>query len=633
MGIIENLFTSVSQVYNSYNPITLGGVNDIIVIKSSKGEYKCTPFHLRFSKLHFYSSKSHIVNVYVNGKITGVTMTITSQGDLYFNGDNNVSSIDKEEILDKNWVMSIILENPSLKIPRINWRDSNVSSLSKDISELSPNKDTNKILDENPLYKINHFSYSANNLDKFNRKNNFIVKDDSDLIYPNLINTNTTIDHSGDALDGLEDDFFLKERIQNLNLRIHAMKKLRYKSATHNFNNLFKIYEKFSHVLSSVEYWELMMEKYFDLVKIFELIYTNEYIGRDKRNFVAKFEFSKCMWVKIVLSDSDDVDKVFDDFLCTEVGGDSSLVVRVTAGGEKFYLSYEIFCKIYFELRVAPNRAKKLLDIIEEFYNKNLRWSWFGEKKVIKRDVRFSLSLSSEEIGELGLLEGKNDVDFKVSGMDVKLSGTIYCWSDEDKLVVSDVDGTITKSDILGHVAGFIGTDWTHPYIASFYTKLYNNGYKIIYLSSRSLGQSDLTKAYLRGVNQENCNLPEGPVILNPEGLFTVIYKEVILRNPEEFKKQVLKSILNLFPKNKRKGVFAGGFGNKINDFVAYREVGIEPNRIFLINPDGKIFSRATTWSYQLMNSCIDSIFPNLKLKEENEKLRNFNDMNWWGGF
>jgi phosphatidate phosphatase PAH1 len=43
-------------------------------------------------------------------------------------------------------------------------------------------------------------------------------------------------------------------------------------------------------------------------------------------------------------------------------------------------------------------------------------------------------------------------------------------------LVISDIDGTITKSDVLGHVIPAIGGTWAHSGVAELYTRIKNNG-------------------------------------------------------------------------------------------------------------------------------------------------------------
>lgn len=50
---------------------------------------------------------------------------------------------------------------------------------------------------------------------------------------------------------------------------------------------------------------------------------------------------------------------------------------------------------------------------------------------------------------------------------------------------MSDVDGTITRSDLLGHVLPTLGVDWSHPGITQLFHNIARNGYQIMFLSSR----------------------------------------------------------------------------------------------------------------------------------------------------
>lgn len=81
----------------------------------------------------------------------------------------------------------------------------------------------------------------------------------------------------------------------------------------------------------------------------------------------------------------------------------------------------------------------------------------------------------------------------------ITVSCNIYLWNYNDKIIVSDIDGTITKSDLWGHFYSMLGKggEWTHPGICALYTKIVNNGYKILYLSARSVTQIYQTKNYL----------------------------------------------------------------------------------------------------------------------------------------
>ena len=175
-----------------------------------------------------------------------------------------------------------------------------------------------------------------------------------------------------------------------------------------------------------------------------------------------------------------------------------------------------------------------------------------------------NLRLTSEQISSLNLLEGANDAVFSVT---TAYQGTtrcqcqIYCWNYDDKIVISDIDGTITKSDVLGHILPILGRDWAQSGVTNLFNKIYENGYKFIYLSARAIGQAGTTRDYLRSVRQGDVYLPDGPLFLSPTSLISAFHREVIERKPEEFKISCLKDIQALFPSNP----FYAGFGNKIN--------------------------------------------------------------------
>jgi len=70
----------------------------------------------------------------------------------------------------------------------------------------------------------------------------------------------------------------------------------------------------------------------------------------------------------------------------------------------------------------------------------------------------------------------------------------VFLWDYTTKIVISDVDGTITKSDVLGHVLPRFGNDWSHDGVADLFNKITDRGYQILYLSARAIGQADLTR-------------------------------------------------------------------------------------------------------------------------------------------
>lgn len=96
------------------------------------------------------------------------------------------------------------------------------------------------------------------------------------------------------------------------------------------------------------------------------------------------------------------------------------------------------------------------------------------------------------------------------------------------RLVVSDIDGTITKSDLLGHLLPRVGFDWSHRGVTRLFTNIKANGYVFMFLSSRAIAQASATRDYLHTLNQDGETLPAGPVIISPDGLFPSLYRELV---------------------------------------------------------------------------------------------------------
>lgn len=234
-----------------------------------------------------------------------------------------------------------------------------------------------------------------------------------------------------------------------------------------------------------------------------------------------------------------------------------------------------------------------------------------GKMTLNTEKFRKTLRLSSQQIECLNLKDGMNEVEFSVT---TAYQGTSRCkcylfkWKHNDKVVISDIDGTITKSDVLGHILPMVGKDWAQMGVAQLFSKIEENGYKMLYLSARAIGQSRATREYLRSIRQGDVKLPDGPLLLNPTSLISAFHREVIERKPEQFKIECLSDIKNLFTD---KNPFYAGYGNRINvsqkifetffsvcsknyiyltqDVWAYRAVGIPIMRIFTINPRGEL--------------------------------------------
>lgn len=186
------------------------------------------------------------------------------------------------------------------------------------------------------------------------------------------------------------------------------------------------------------------------------------------------------------------------------------------------------------------------------------------------------------------------------------------------------------RSDALGHLFQMVGKDWTHMGVANLYSDISRNGYRLLYLTSRPIGQASQTRGYLRGIAQNSYQLPEGPVFLSPDRFFTAMRREVIMGNPEEFKIPCLLDIRRLFyaqPPTRYDPMglteeerllpspFYAGFGNRPTDAISYQAVGINPSRIYIINPAGDLSLHTVSGyrsSYIKLVDLVDNVFPPL---------------------
>uniref|UniRef100_A0A671V4L8 phosphatidate phosphatase n=1 Tax=Sparus aurata TaxID=8175 RepID=A0A671V4L8_SPAAU len=321
-----------------------------------------------------------------------------------------------------------------------------------------------------------------------------------------------------------------------------------------------------------------------------------------------------------------------------------NLVVKI---GNRYY-NWTLAAPLILSLQAFQKNLPKATEeawVKEKMPKKSGRW-WFWRKRADKskevsavscqerlqpvdsqhhpspHTYRKSLRLSSDQIASLKLKEGPNDVTFSITTQyqgTCRCEGTIYLWNWDDKVIISDIDGTITKSDVFGQILPQLGKDWTHQGIAKLYHSVAENGYKFLYCSARAIGMADMTRGYLQWVNDGGTILPRGPLMLSPSSLFSAFHREVIEKKPEIFKIECLTDIKNLFQHNKQP--FYAAFGNRTNDVFAYKEVGVPVCRIFTVNPKGELIQEQTKGnksSYSRLSELVEHVFPLLS-KEQNE--------------
>lgn len=255
----------------------------------------------------------------------------------------------------------------------------------------------------------------------------------------------------------------------------------------------------------------------------------------------------------------------------------------------------------YFPPRAGPGGAKKQYRF----------WSALLGVRDPEPKLRTS-SATPAQLEQLGLRPGMNSLEYRVetsTGTVVTSQASIFLLNNTAKIVVSDIDGTVTKSDVRGLILPALGLDdWKHSGVVKLYQKIRDQGYTMLYLTNRAIGQSAMTREYLFSLEEAESAMPSGPLLLQVESLVGALQTEVINGQPELNKIVALSKIRGLFPENP----FVSGFGNKEWDKLAYKAMGIEPDRIYNVMEDSSILVEGSgiKTSYGEMISNITSLFP-----------------------
>ena len=122
---------------------------------------------------------------------------------------------------------------------------------------------------------------------------------------------------------------------------------------------------------------------------------------------------------------------------------------------------------------------------------------------------------------------------------------------------------------------------------------LARRGYRVVYLTARSMAQEEDTKAFLFSTvkNQEGKSLPAGPVIFSPTSFISGLIAEVVTGSPHVQKTKMIQELWATFKSENRtdiNDVIVAAYGNKETDTKAYLQSGLWPQRVFIVNPQGR---------------------------------------------
>ena len=221
-----------------------------------------------------------------------------------------------------------------------------------------------------------------------------------------------------------------------------------------------------------------------------------------------------------------------------------------------------------------------------------------------------SIYIESQEWKDANLNPGLNPGEFRVEKFDVVIKFNVFLYNQADKLVLTDIDGTITQSDLKGHILPRFGLDADHERVVEMFHMIGQNGYKIVYLTARSIAQGEGTREYLfeELQDQDGYSLPMGPVFLSPRTFIGGVIAE--LSDPAPMKTAMIKSVTDLFDRGAE--VFCGAYGNKETDSRAYVQAGIDETKIFIVDTSSVLrrFSDGEITSYGNHEKQVDELYP-----------------------
>lgn len=191
------------------------------------------------------------------------------------------------------------------------------------------------------------------------------------------------------------------------------------------------------------------------------------------------------------------------------------------------------------------------------------RWQPLGTARS-DDDGRFSLALAGDE----RLPTGMRDLYLSVRGDRTGAAFVAFVAPRGTRIVVTDVDGTLTASENAYPLALAIGGDVAaQPDAPAALMSLAARGYTIVYVTARGDRFTQDTRDWfaVKGFPRGPMRLP-APIITLP-GADTVAFKSEAIASLAAFE-------------------LAAGFGNRASDVTAYTEAGLPADRIFIKLPE-----------------------------------------------
>lgn len=659
MQYVRSISGSVSKTWNSINPATLSGAIDVIVVEQEDGSLACSPFHVRFGKFSLLRPSEKKVEFRVNNAKQDYAMKLGDGGEAFFVFE---TSNDIPEGLQTSPLVS-----PASSPPLAPEGSVVVGLQEPDFLDLTTEEKGDKA--KRPPPSVLQSPAAQKGADNLGKPALFSIlnssNDDPDIYAPLGGPSDVTLerprsgDWSGLSLEARTNDRFVEKRRTYSNQETHAV-------------------DRQGRSVGPPSGQDGPSDTFTDRSQSPPPLPTREAIER-------AISLSKQLAVSNIPSHVTDTGDLMLDMTGYKSSDDDALRAEVIARkllSEELEGNYDIGALIGADeqgnlwiysseeakeaavhrsqlagIRPAPGiltsdaasdpgyhsdggdsdsadvKAMRLRSDSDQFPGLETPILPLPDASTAgdpNRNYAKTLRLTSDQLKALNLQPGPNMMSFTVNR--ATCTAYMYLWRHDVPIVISDIDGTITKSDALGHVLNMIGRDWTHIGVAKLYTEIVANGYNIMYLTSRSVGQADTTRAYLAGVVQDGYRLPRGPTIMSPDRTIAALRRELYIRKPEVFKMACLRDIKNLFGAGRTP--FYAGFGNRLTDALSYRSVSIPSNRIFTINSYAEVSLDLLSLnklklSYVNMREVVDHYFPpvSMLIKGGGEE---FTDFNYW---
>ena len=544
--------SNIIKMCFGYNNALLSGSMDIIVVKQPSGKLKASPLRLRFSNYRVPKAGRKKVTVKVNQKIVDIPMFLQKDGIAFILLENKKYKKEKSHNTDINKKNNNIKEkgkNKSVDEPRNDKHGSlylspnprnNISNINK-INDSIDNDDNRSCGDNNSV------SLTIN--DKKSKEKDFITeeKSDEEIVH----NIKTIIIEKAPPPPELKlelsdcwDTISKNKNKKNFNMQGEFIKKM--VSRDQFFKDPWKV---INNPNLAIKYRNQILTSKVIIPMMFSQLVYGSPLPEEVVNKLTEGQDGHFFW-KTKHKDAYRIDLEQLSLSSTENESENKNLNYNSDGGLV---------------------SDKYDSISEDAYSDSASASDKNIKKKFR--MKKSSKIPSNILEKFELKEGTNEIQYIVDGYTI--NSNIYLWNYSDKIVISDFDGTVTRSDVIGQIGVYFGLDWTHKYIAKLYSHIAKNGYKMLYVTARTMYMQSSTKNSLYSINQDGFSMPEGPMMMNESGYVDAIKTEIIDKVPQEFKIECLLNLLKLFPSDVEP--YYAGFGNKPSDTIAYEKIGIDP--------------------------------------------------------